>query len=192
MGIGQFVNISFAIIASVGLGLCSGRCDETPITRTTIPADAFDIIPYQDLSTLKLKHSGGYVISFEANKRIEEYSGGCEECCSVEYYEIGMIKLVPDYPIFELSFVVGGDSLWRYCNFYAGLNSFNIPVASVGSSANDSVLIGENYYPNVFKIKSYQDAYQSSPIYADSLYYNYQDGILKIIMSNQEYYEITQ
>ena len=57
----------------------------------------------------------------------------------------------------------------------------------------DSLIIDSVTYKDVFKLNSdYGSYYDKDSIYADSLYYNYEYGILKILMSNGESYEIVK
>jgi hypothetical protein len=169
---------------------CPFRCDDYVETNRYLPIKAFDNIPYQDQDSVHFIHSAGQVIGFGISKQITEEYGGCEECCESGTYEQGQISLNPNYPIFSMSFSVNGDSLNISRVLYLGNNGISIPFSITDSSSLDSVYFNNKIYSDVLKLKldNYWD--NGSPVYADSVYYNGSSGILQVIMSNEEYYQL--
>jgi hypothetical protein len=179
----------------------SCRCDD-PVTIDCgkIPDSVLQMVPYQNGQTFKFIHSAGLVINFTASRETREQWLGCnsERCCKYAYkYEVNTTILQPDYPLFSFGFdlsnpgptpdVFGlGASVGKYW--------FQIPTDDYQAGYcgfADSILIGDKFYRDVFKIKSiYGSAYDRDTIFADSMYYSYKLGILQIMMSNGEKYSI--
>ena len=57
------------------------------------------------------------------------------------------------------------------------------------ASNGDSMLINNRYYKDVFVLRN-DNTYNASILFADSLYYNKQHGLLKLFMHNGENYTI--
>ena len=170
-------------------------CHTITIENGPLPEKALAFVPYQDGETYKIGHSKGLVINYRATRETTDGWTECTECCKYEYhYQINTIRLVPDYPVFELYFEISNpDTAFINCYGSAGKYNFLIPASEMQSEyfeSEDSLKLGDIFYKDVFKLKSSYWSHQDS-IFADSMYYNYEFGILKLIMSNGEYYEIT-
>lgn len=172
-------------------------CDTVPVTidNGSLPVSALKFVPYQSGETYRFKHSNGLVIKFKTFRETrEEREERCTECCSYVQYEVNSTWLTSDYPIFDFYFSISNrDTSYYNCYASIGKYGFNIPTADFHPdyfSRVDSMMIDSFYYRDVFKLKSHYGSYNNSDsIYADSLFYNYEHGILKIIMSNGESYE---
>jgi hypothetical protein len=171
-------------------------CHTTTVENGPLPNSALELVPYQKGNTYKLKHSNGLVISFETTRETQEEYTYCTECCKYIYhFEINTTKLSPDYPIFNCDFGISNrDTTHLDCYASIGKSVFYIPTENTENNYYekvDSLILNSIVYYNVFKLKTdYDSYYNQDSIYADSLFYNYEHGILKVLMSNEEYYEI--
>lgn len=159
-----------------------------------LPDSALSFSPYQDGSKLKLKHSAGKVVTYSIfRETTEEYFSPTESCVET-IYELNTTRLIPDYPVFDLRIDISNlDTIQYYCNAYIGYDSFEIPTFDNDYYEKaDSISIDSTVYYDVYLLSSIGINHNSpGSIYADSLYYNFENGILKIIMSNEEFYQIT-
>lgn len=174
-------------------------CDSIIVENGTLPKSALKYVPYLDGNTYKFKHSNGFVISYKTNRKTEKVLERCEHCCKYKYsYEVNTTKLITNYPVFNLEFNIDNfDTLNYSCYATIGQGGFNIPINNDFDrelyQKVDSIKIGSEYYYQVFKMKSNNFGYDSqSSIYVDSLYYNYEKGVIKIILSNNENYTIQE
>ena len=173
------------------------RCDPPAIIDYgKIPDHVLKFVPYQNGQNYKFRHSGGLLIGFAAARQSRDEWLRCERCCDYEYkFEVNTTTLTPDYPVFSFGFELSNmDSVNFGFGAWVGHYWFQIPTNDYQASFcrfADSVLIGDRFYHDVFKVKSnYGSAYDRDTIYADSMYYCYKAGILQIIMSNDERYTI--
>lgn len=173
-------------------------CNPIIVDNGQIPEQALSTIPYQDGDTCVFKHSNGLEINFFVTRQTTTESSYWEHCEEYTYqYQINSAKLLPDYPVFEFNLAISNLDTTNL-NFYASIGKFGfmVPVSEeqyMYAAIVDSVFIASDWYYDVFRLKSdYYNYNFSDSIYADSLYYNYEFGILKILMSNGEYYEISR
>jgi len=175
-------------------GCCPG--DSVTIDNGHLPEKAFGFIPYQDGRIYKFKHSGGLIINYTTRRETREEWNHCEECCKYVYkYEVDATTLTPDYPVFDFGFEISNmDTTYFIFTARVGYYQFYIPTNHNQSEYYelfDSVLISNKFYHDVFKLKSnYGSYYDKDSIFADSLYYSYERGILQIKMTNGEKYTI--
>lgn len=171
-------------------------CDPIMLDNGPLPDSILTLVPYQDGETYRLKHSNGQVISFTARRYTEKELMDCHYCCDFTInYENNITQLTPDYPVFAISLMLSNADTIRYdfsCNI--GKYFLNVPVKpdpyAVYVDFADSLLVGDNYYYDVFKIKPYNHSLWNEPIKVDSVFYNNENGILLIKMTNEEYYSI--
>ncbi len=171
------------------------RCRPVYFNNGPLPEKALAYVPYKDGEVYKFRHSAGHIIRFTCSRFNQTAQTHCEECCSTVFnYMVNTTWLEPDYPLFNIQIdIANPDTSYLYCSAYLGAG-FNIPVNpqdTILAQKTDSVFVDSTWYYDVFLLKSYPgDFLDLGEIYVDSLYYNYQNGILKIIMSNNETYTI--
>ena len=170
-------------------------CNSVIIDNGNLPDSVFSLIPYQNQKKYQFEHSAGKVITFRAQRALTYEESSCAECCDVLKYQVDKTDLYPDYPISNITISLSNLDT-NYIDFSLGIgrSGFAIPSNTEGLTNTelvDSVLVGDTYYYDVFKLKSFSWSEQEG-IYTDSLYYNFEYGILKLIMSNEEYYQIYQ
>jgi len=168
------------------------------IDNGRIPDSILNDVPYQDGHSYKFRHSGGLVIEFASTRQSREEWLRCERCCKYEYkYEVNSTTLIPDYPVFNFGLDISNpDSAnfqltARVGYYYFYIPAYDYPPENVDFT--DSVLLDGKIYRNVFKLKSnYGSYYDRDILFADSMYYSYERGIIQIKMSNGEKYSIDE
>lgn len=158
-----------------------------------IPDSLYTLVPYQNDSAYQFIHSNGYVVDFLA-KRYTEDSFTWNECgCSPNYKQYrNTTNLVSTYPSINIQLNIEKyDSIHSFFTIVAQNSSFGyLPVDTFFTASNrDSILINNTYYKDVFVLQN-DDTYNASIIFADSIYYNKQNGLLKLFMHNGENYAI--
>jgi hypothetical protein len=97
--------------------------------------------------------------------------------------------MTPDYPSFKMEVSLESYDSIRFSHILSvGDSYFNLKGEDF-FTLTDSLQVGDNYFKDVYKIKN-RNHESGESIYPDSVYYNYSDGFLKIVMSNNEFYEI--
>jgi len=183
------------LLSTLALGSC--RCDDPIlIDMGPIPDSILALVPYQDGQVYQFRHSAGKVITYAAHRALHEEYFDCERCCKFLYkYQVNQTALVPDYPVFTLNVQLSNpDSSRLEFSAWMGQRGFNLSMnQDDGNPVDriDSAWIGEQWHKDVLRIRnSNYFGFSRDSIYADTLYYNYQSGILKIVMSNGEYFQI--
>lgn len=175
------------------------RCPEAiELNHGSLPDEAMQYIPYRTGETYHFKHSHDMVVDFYVRQGTYTQTTSCSECCDyVITYEVNATELTPNYPLFNIRIEISNiDTSFFWCKAQVGGCGFTIPTngpdtASVEKA--DSVMVDSIWYYNVYQLESNWGCSQGEEvIYADSIWYNYTDGILKIIMSNKEYYELSK
>jgi hypothetical protein len=176
--------ISF-LIASVGF--CTPKCDEDgPSEFFTLPEDIEEIIPYSNEGEFILEHNLGTEITFEVLRDSTVDFNYCDHCCDTSY-ENKRIYISSDYPIFdiEINLIPYEESSYDY-SITIGRDYFSLSDHE-NLQKFDSVHINGLYFQNVYKLQS--SSYGDNPPEIDSLYYNFEAGIIKIIQQNGDTYE---
>ena len=173
-------------------------CDREIIENGPLPQSALDCVPYQDGEIYKLKYSEDLIINFTAERRTEEnWQESRGQWCGPEtHYEENNTVLKADYPLFDIGFEMNNyDTTRIYCHAYIGNSGYYIPIPDSQHQVSysekfDSMFFDGNTYKDVYIMTSASSNDATSS--GDSLYYNYEFGILKYIRSNGETYTITQ
>ncbi len=196
MLINEKSKIAFVLSFVILFTACHPCDPPATIDNGTMPDQVLNLVPYQNAQTYKFRHSAGLIIEFASARQSREEWLRCEECCSVEVkFEVNTTTLIPDYPIFTFSFDLSNMDTVNYSLVASvGYYQFFIPT-NINQSRNyefyDSVMINKKFYRDVFKLKSnYGYYYDRDTIFADSMYYSYERGIIQIKMSNGEKYSI--
>jgi hypothetical protein len=174
------------IMTSLILSSCL-PCETITVENGPLPVSALKYVPYQNGETYNLKHSNGLIINFETIRETRDEWTHCTECCSYDYhFEVNSTRLIPNYPIFDCYFEISNrDTTYLDCYASIGKYGFYIPTSETQLDyfkKVDSLTIDSMTYYDVFKLKSdYGSYYDKDSIYADSLFYNFHYGILKIL-----------
>jgi len=188
----------FALIVCSALILtgCPPPCSSyVKVNYGEIPDSILNLIPYSDGERVSFQHSNGLVVNYSIS-RTEEESVEIEEwSCYEVNHKVIKAFLTPDYPIFQISlYITKFDSTYYDYSIGVGSSSVNIPVNTTPWSVDnlfDSVEVNDVLYTNVFKLKAYSYWDESeNQIYLDSIYFNFETGILQLIMSNNETYRL--
>ena len=174
-----------------------------------IPEQYLATVPYQDGDVFRLQHeSDRVIIDFTVSRHRQKETGfdwfdeKYKPAPNYIYeYETDITKCTPNYSIFNveinfsnqyLAFEEEGLNYAKSATLFA-VGSARIPFIGEDLSNYeilDSLKVNGHYYHNVFKLKSELIDYyeEEGAIYAETYYYNYEKGLLGIIMSNGEKY----
>ena len=174
-----------------------------------IPEQYLATVPYQDGDVFRLQHeSDRVIIDFTVSRHRQKETGfdwfdeKYKPAPNYIYeYETDITKCTPNYSIFNveinfsnqyLAFEEEGLNYTKSATLLA-VGSARIPFIGEDHSNYeilDSLKVNGHYYHNVFKLKSELIDYyeEEGAIYAETYYYNYEKGLLGIIMSNGEKY----
>lgn len=171
------------------------HCEPQIYDAGPLPSEAFLCVPYEDGKTTSLTHSNGKTINFAISREVTAVEWvDCMECCITFKHEEELTSLKPDYPLFEIRIsIVNHDTAHYDCSVWIDGANFYIPTNDYTreyTTRVDSMLIGGKYYYDLFLLPDANDYMQKNPVRIDSLYYNFSDGIVKITMTNDEYYQI--
>ncbi len=186
----------YMVLMVMGLVLtaCPPNCNSEIRDFGTLPEEALAMVPYQDGESYRFVHSAGQEINFLASRKTTEETEHWDPCGGI-IYERNNTNLVPDYPIFNiiLSMAKTDTTDW---GAQAYLSSVTFPLANtdfyqIDHKFFDSLSIAGEWYRDVYRIKGYKyNSVKENEIFPDSLWYNTEAGILKISMSNGEFYQI--
>lgn len=177
-----------------------------------IPEQYLATVPYQNGDVFRMQHeSDRVVIDFTVSRHRQKGSSEGYGPVPTRFqpapdwyceYEADITKCKPNYPIFDVSiefsnqYMVyegeeGYDAYPKTAQLY-GVGVARIPLFGEDHSEYevlDSLEINNRYYHDVFKLKADGSYYESKDlIHADTYYYNYENGLLGVIMSNGEKY----
>lgn len=175
---------------------CPPPCEYSLIEYGTLSDEAINCSPYVDGQSYSLIHSGGQKLTFFTS-RVREMRTEYWDDCTEMRHESDVTTLTPAYPLFPCYIGIHKTSTTEYdCNIVAGGSNFWFPPSTgtdYGHTYFDSIQFGQNWYREVYKTgNSWWDGNPEGQILADSIYYNTSHGILKILMTNGEFYEITE
>lgn len=171
-------------------------CDPVVLDNGPLPDSILALVPYSNGNIYRLRHSNGQLINYTSQRFSNKEIMECHPCCDYTFsYETNITRLTPDYPVFNISITLSNaDTIQYEFTCFIGTYFLNIPVGRSQTGEfyhfSDSVLIGETYYYDVFRIKPSNNYLWNDYIKVDSVYYNSTSGILLIKMSNEEYFSI--
>lgn len=186
--------------------------EPTYVDLGKIPEQYLATVPYHNGDVFRMQHeSDRVVIDFTVSRhRQKEMNEGYgpvptrfEPAPDWYYeYETDITKCTPNYPIFDVSIEFsnqymayedeqGYDNYLKAAQIF-GVGSSRIPFIGEDHTdyeVLDSLDVNGRYYHEVFKLKTDASYYESEgAIHADTYYYNYENGLLGVVMSNGEKY----
>jgi hypothetical protein len=188
------VRYLFILFAAILFYACP-NCENEVVDWGPIPDSVKAFIPYQDGEIYSLKYSDSLIINFEAERwSVEDWAYGRGSWCPTDIrFEKEMVRLKPDYPLYDIEISIANfDSSQYHYYVYLRSQSFGLPVNPLDFDyyeMMDSLVIDSIIYTDVFV--SYSSAYIDHQwADKDTLYYNNDFGILKLLFSNGESYTI--
>lgn len=163
-----------------------GRCKKiSTYDSGDISKETLLMVPYTNADTLTFIHSKGSLIHFTVSRSNQKHTDS-DHCATFTTAEDRTI-LQPDYPLFSPQIVINQyDSSRAYVILYINRANFNI---SSQELKLDSIQLQSHTYYNVWAMEGYSEFPDSLTIKTDSVYYNTSHGILRITMTNGEWYE---
>lgn len=171
---------------------CPSNYEVEHIYLDDLTEDVRAKIPYQQGDVVKLLHENNRTtINFTASRELinETENEGFYNHTKVIHYQYDIVKLTPDYPLFDINL-----SLCNYSQY--GDEEYEImPHISMGNETFrldshcimvDTLTLNDKEYYSV--MKAYITPDDSSTTSFDTLFYNYEYGILQIKMKNGETY----
>ena len=186
------------------------RSKTTYVDLGRIPGQYLATVPYRNGDVFRMQHeSDRTVIDFTVSRHRQKETGfdymyekykPAPNC--VYEYESDITKCTPNYPIFNVEIEFsnrymafeeeGGQNYAKSATIFA-VGSARLPFIGEDHSNYemlDSLKVNGRYYHDVFKLKSELVDYyeEEGSIHADTYYYNYENGLLGVVMSNGEKY----
>lgn len=173
--------------------------DHEIIDNGLLPDSILNLVPYQDGEIYKFKDPYGELIQFQAFRELSQIKEPiCAECFFGPdiLFEEDYTLLKSDEEVFNISFSINNEDS-SYINFWSNIdkNIFPIPINDeifYNHLELDSLSIDSFIYEDIFKIPTRLNDLYKEPINPDTMYYNYENGIIKIILSDGTFYTISQ
>ena len=186
------------------LTACPGK-EPVYVDLGRIPEQYLATVPYQNGDVFRMQHeTSKVIIDFEVERhRYKTSDEGYGEVPTrfqpaPDYYyeyETDRTTCKPKYPIFDLSIFLTNAYMLNeeMQSWYKKADIFAAGGASVpfvgddysGYEIIDSLEVNGRYYKDVFKLKTF---YDNELIHAETIFYNYENGFVGIVMSNGEKY----
>ena len=200
---------SVILVAMTVLFTACPRSKPTYIDLGRIPEQYLATVPYRNGDVFRMKHeSDRTVIDFTVSRHRQKETGyekvyekyqPAPNC--IYEFEADITKCTPNYPIFNveiefsnryMAFEEEGQNYAKSATIFA-VGSARLPLIGEDHSNYemlDSLKVNGRYYNDVFKLKSELVDYyeEEGSIHADTYYYNYENGLLGVVMSNGEKY----
>ena len=183
------------------------RSKPTYIDLGKIPVQYLTTVPYKNGEVFRMQHETSKVIvDFEVERHRRKTSSEgygplptrFEPAPDYYYeYEVDMTTCKPKYPVFDLSISLSNaymlnevemQSWYKKAEIFA-VGSARVPFVGDDHSDYeiiDSLEVNGHYYKDVFKLKT--DNNNDELIHAETIFYNYENGFVGIVMSNGEKY----
>jgi hypothetical protein len=190
-------------ILYIVLAMMSGcrPCEPQMFDMGEIPQEVLDRLPYKNCENMELVHSAGRVIQFSITHTVENKEDIiCFDCCNTYLYEEARTIFHADHPVFDCSMRLNNmDTIMYFLNISIGRSFYEVPVSDstwTYYDRVDSMRIGGRFYHKVYRLADQYhfgtDDAQEGVIAVDSLFFNFAEGILKITMTNDEYYQLVE
>lgn len=166
-------------------------CNSDPVVYPSLSDSILNFNPYNDGDTIVFVHSqGAHIDAYCSRVRSEKYDG-CAECCVQNVREEDVTELKLNYPLSDIRIKLfnhqEGEGEMEF-SFASGYIYFPVYYQEL---MKDSLMLENKFYHDVYVIPFYNSS-RNDPngfsIFADTLYYSVQKGIIKISMSNNEYF----
>lgn len=176
-----------------------------------IPNQYLATVPYRNGDVFCMKHeTSKLVIDFTVSRHRQKETGfdylfeKYKPAPNYIYeYELDITKCTPNYPVFDveisfsnqyMAYEEDGMQSWNKCASLFAVGAARFPFIGEDCSNYemvDSLEINDHYYHDVFKLKVEAGYYENEgSICAETYYYNYEKGLLGVVMSNGEKYWI--
>ena len=189
---------------------CPHSSKPTYVDLGCIPEQYLPTVPYQDGDVFRMQHeSDRLIIDFTVSRYRQKETGfdwlneKFKPAPNYIYeYEWDITKCTPNYPIFNveinfsnqyMAFEEEGMQNYAKSATLFAVGSARLPFIGEDHSnfeMLDSLKVNDRYYHDVFKLKSELVGYyeEEGSIHADTYYYNYENGLIGVVMSNGEKY----
>ncbi len=192
----NFENQMNKVLYFITLLILTGCCPGGISTKDNgpLPESALLFVPYQNDSMYSFQHSKGEIISFKTSRETFEDYYACTECCVHNQFETNQTTMVSESFDYDISIEISNlNTEILHCYLNIGKYSFYIPTPVSQYpyyEIADSLEIDSCIYFDVLKLGEPQTPTNYYDyISLDSLYYNQDYGILKIVFSSGEYYK---
>jgi hypothetical protein len=174
-----------------------------------IPEQYLATVPYQNGDVFRMQHeTSKVIIEFEVERHRHKTSSEGYGTVPTRFepapdyyyeYEVDMTTCKPKYPVFDLSISLSNAYMlneeemqpwYKKADLFA-VGSAKLPFIGDDHSdceIIDSLEVNGRYYKDVFKLKTDYYNYDDELIHAETIFYNYENGFVGIVMSNGEKY----
>ncbi len=165
--------------------------DATESARYTLSDNEKEFIPYAVNQTIKFVHSNGFEFDVKVSDVYTKFEKTEVEHCGESYisYERKTAKLDSDIPELDISISIIPKAFDPYMDIQ--INRTNLHKNLIHKADYDTLRIDNHVYLDVYEFKNQMEN-EDHIIYPNSILYNQQYGIIKIIMTNYEEFTISQ
>lgn len=186
---------SFWLLIAIVVSFMGCRpCNPIIVDNGPLPDSVLNLVPYKQGEVYSFQHSNGFVIDFTTHRQTKQLQSYSTHCSEYEYlYEQNVTTLQTEYPLFNLSLWID-NQYPQYIDFYiyVGPYSTRVPLSLddewYDGQLVDNLEINSALYHNVFQLGMQRYSFLNEQLKVDSLYYSYEKGIIKILMTNGEHF----
>lgn len=139
------------------------------------------------------KHSGGLVVPFVCQRDSSAEYAYSDWCSPAQEYRLDEAMLIPSYPISSILVqLTKYDEQNLIFSISVAKSSTALSVQNELSFNLDSFRVNKKWFYCVMAISlsNYENPNYPDKLRFDSVYYTQQNGIVRLTMSNEEYYDL--
>ena len=172
------------------------ECEEVIVEKHLLPDSILALLPFREGDVLTYIHSGGKSIKYSVgiDSTIEIQSDFMHGKCYEFHYQRFVVSLTPNYPVLHMHLAI--TNFYEHIFAIVSAQSYRASVSLSGEQNPDvsflrSIELNGITYRNVFRARMLAPSMfipQPPPgtIHPNWVYFNVENGILRIVMSNNE------
>ncbi|HSV76603.1 MAG TPA: hypothetical protein VLH37_06175 [Bacteroidales bacterium] len=172
------------------------QCDEPEVRSELVPDSIIDMFPHHGVNSLRYLHSGGHIISFRIETDTIHDVHWFDKCNQTkESYFVA--EFTPNHPAIRMGLSIRSwsDKLFPF-RIIIGSRSAEFVVGrpdNLQALRTDSMHLNGLLWRDVMRVRLTSDSFfapTAGAVYPDSLYFSFEHGIIRVIMTNNETYTL--
>jgi hypothetical protein len=184
--------IIISILTTLIIDSCN-ECNSVIINIGNIPDSVLNLIPYKKDDTVKYSNTEGNEILFLVKTEINEVeidNVNCK-CCNTIKYNLNSTILHSEKTNFNIQFYIAYYDSYLFRNsLIIKDNEYILPTSGTMTNYDifDTIYIDSVLYTNIYKITPYEGFSPYDEFYPDTIYYNFENGLIKFDNDSNESY----